>query len=49
MTVDSALVELRTEYRLLHNLMTNADRPLSKDRLLETVWGYEATDAIRIL
>lgn len=44
-TVDGALVELtRTEYRLLHNLMTNADRPLSKDRLLETVWGYEATD-----
>ncbi len=44
-TVAGSLVELtRTEYRLLHNLMTNADRPLSKDRLLETVWGYEAND-----
>ena len=44
-TVAGNLVELtRTEYRLLHSLMTNAERPLSKDRLLETVWGYEASD-----
>ena len=44
-TVAGSLIELtRTEYRLLHNLMTNVDRPLSKDRLLETVWGYEASD-----
>ncbi len=44
-TVAGSLVELtRTEYRLLYNLMTNVDRPLSKDRLLETVWGYEASD-----
>ena len=44
-TVAGSLVELtRTEYRLLHSLMTNAERPLSKDRLLETVWGYEASD-----
>ncbi len=44
-TVAGNLVELtRTEYRLLHSLMSNAERPLSKDRLLETVWGYEASD-----
>ena len=44
-TVAGNLVELtRTEYRLLHSLMTNVDRPLSKNRLLETVWGYEASD-----
>lgn len=44
-TVAGSLVELtRTEYRLLHHLMTNVDRPLSKDRLLESVWGYEASD-----
>lgn len=44
-TVAGSLVELtRTEYRLLHHLMSNVDRPLSKDRLLESVWGYEASD-----
>ena len=44
-TVAGNLVELtRTEYRLLHSLMVNPERPLSKDRLLETVWGYEASD-----
>jgi DNA-binding response OmpR family regulator len=41
-TVDGGLVELtRTEYQLLHHLMTNADRPLSKGYLLQNVWGYE--------
>jgi DNA-binding response OmpR family regulator len=44
-TVAGSLVELtRTEYQLLHHLMTNVDRPISKDDLLERVWGYEATD-----
>jgi DNA-binding response OmpR family regulator len=44
-TVAGSLVELtRTEYQLLHHLMTNVDRPVSKEDLLERVWGYEASD-----
>ncbi len=44
-TVAGILVELtRTEYRLLHTLMSNPERPMSKDYLLETVWGYEASE-----
>jgi DNA-binding response OmpR family regulator len=44
-TVAGSLVELtRTEYQLLHHLMSNADRPVSKDDLLQMVWGYEASD-----
>lgn len=44
-TVAGTLVELtRTEYQLLHQLMLNVDRPVSKEDLLERVWGYEASD-----
>ena len=44
-TVAGRLVELtRTEYQLLHHLMSHVDRPVSKDELLEEVWGYEAAD-----
>jgi two-component system, OmpR family, response regulator RpaB len=45
-TVAGALVELtRTEYQLLHQLMSNADRPVSKEDLLARVWRYEANDS----
>lgn len=44
-TVAGSLVELtRTEYQLLHHLMSNVDRPVSKEVLLERVWGYESSD-----
>lgn len=44
-TVNGVLVELtRTEYQLLHYLMTHVDLPVSKEDLLERVWGYEAAD-----
>lgn len=44
-TVGGQLVELtRTEYQLLHYLMSHVDAPVSKEDLLERVWGYEAAD-----
>ncbi len=44
-TVSGNLVELtRTEYQLLHYLMSHVDSPVSKEDLLERVWGYEAAD-----
>jgi DNA-binding response OmpR family regulator len=44
-TVSGNLVELtRTEYQLLHYLMSHVDLPVSKEDLLERVWGYEAAD-----
>jgi two-component system, OmpR family, alkaline phosphatase synthesis response regulator PhoP len=44
-TVAGNLVELtRTEYQLLHYLMSHVDLPVSKEDLLERVWGYEAAD-----
>jgi DNA-binding response OmpR family regulator len=44
-TVGGNLVELtRTEYQLLHYLMSRVDLPVSKEDLLERVWGYEAAD-----
>ncbi|MCC9074710.1 response regulator transcription factor [Litorilinea aerophila] len=36
----------RTEFRLLQYLMANANRPVSKQDLLENVWGYESADGI---
>jgi DNA-binding response OmpR family regulator len=45
-TVSGSLVELtRTEYQLLHHLMNHADRPVSKEALLERVWGYESAES----
>jgi len=41
-TVDGAPVRLtRREFELLHYLVENRNRVLSRDRLLERVWGYE--------
>jgi two-component system alkaline phosphatase synthesis response regulator PhoP len=38
------LVDLTpTEYRLLRYLVTNPDRPISRDALIEGVWGYDST------
>jgi len=37
------LVELTPiEFRLLRYLIKNADRPLSRDSLIEAVWGYDS-------
>jgi DNA-binding response OmpR family regulator len=44
-TVAGDLKELtRTEFHLLHYLMLHADRPVSKEDLLQLVWGYDATE-----
>ena len=38
------LVELTpTEFRLLRYLVTHADRPFSRESLIEAVWGYDGT------
>jgi len=37
----SELPLTKTEYRLLHVFMENANKVLSRDQLLELVWGYE--------
>lgn len=45
-TVAGEYVELtRTEYRLLHYLINRANQPVSKDDLLQGVWGYESADS----
>ena len=38
---DVELPLTKTEYRLLHVFMENANKVLSRDQLLELVWGYE--------
>ncbi len=44
-TVSGTLVELtRTEYQLLYYLMGHVDQPVSKEDLLEQVWGYESAE-----
>ncbi len=44
-TVAGQLVELtRTEYQLFYHLMAHVDQPVSKEELLEQVWGYEAAE-----
>lgn len=41
-TVVDMVVELtQTEYSLLHYLMSYPDRPVSKEELLQKVWGYQ--------
>lgn len=41
-TIGDVLVDLtRLEFDLLHMLMLNANRVLSRERLLEHVWGYD--------
>jgi DNA-binding response OmpR family regulator len=41
-TVDGAPIRLtRREFELLHYLVQNKNRVVSRDRLLERVWGYE--------
>jgi DNA-binding response OmpR family regulator len=41
-TVDGAAVRLtRREFELLRYLVTNRNRVVSRDRLLERVWGYD--------
>ncbi|MGD8189581.1 response regulator transcription factor [Brevibacillus ginsengisoli] len=43
-TVDDEPVELtKTEYELLYALMNNVNRVLSREVLLEQVWGYDTT------
>lgn len=45
-TIAGEYVELtRTEYRLLLYLMNKSNQPVSKDELLEGVWGYESADS----
>jgi len=44
-TIRGQLVELtRTEYQLFYHLMSHVDQPVSKENLLEQVWGYEAAE-----
>jgi DNA-binding response OmpR family regulator len=31
-----------TEFRLLHHLVSNPDRPFSRSELIEAVWGYDS-------
>lgn len=41
-TVSGALLDLtRLEFDLLHTLLLHADRVLTRERLLEQVWGYD--------
>lgn len=41
-TFKNELIELsKTEFRLLQYLMENAGRVVSKDRLLDAIWGYD--------
>lgn len=49
-TVSGAVVELTgTEFQLLHFLMTHSDQTVSKEELLEAVWGYDSTDGSNLV
>lgn len=49
-TVGGHAVELTgTEFQLLHFLMTHADQTVSKEELLEAVWGYDSTDGSNLV
>ena len=37
------------EYQLLHYLMSNVNRPVSKDQLFHKVWGYDFTDGTNLV
>ncbi|MBI5564348.1 MAG: response regulator transcription factor [Chloroflexi bacterium] len=38
---DQAINLTPIEFRLLRELVTHPDRPISRDKLIETVWGYD--------
>ena len=47
---DGRLVELTpTEYRLLHYLLANAGRVLTREQILEAVWGYQVAGNASVL
>lgn len=49
-TVGGNAVELTgTEFQLLHFLMTHSDQTVSKEELLEAVWGYDSTDGSNLV
>ncbi|MEZ4861255.1 MAG: response regulator transcription factor [Caldilineaceae bacterium] len=49
-TVGGQPVELTgTEFQLLHFLMTHSDQTVSKEELLEAVWGYDSTDGSNLV
>jgi len=49
-TVGGVAVELTsTEFQLLHFMMTHADQTVSKEELLEAVWGYDSTDGSNLV
>jgi len=37
------------EYQLLHYLMSNVNRPISKDMLFQEVWGYDFTGSTNLV
>jgi DNA-binding response OmpR family regulator len=49
-TVDDAPVELSTrEFELARELMSHAGQTLSRDQLLDRVWGYEVTGSSNVV
>ena len=41
---DARAIDLTlTEFRLLHHLVANPNWPLSRDALIEAVWGYDSS------
>lgn len=49
-TVGSVPIDLtRLEFDLLHMLLLNAGRVLTRERLLEQVWGYDFTGGTRVV
>jgi len=49
-TVDDMIISLTfKEYELLHYLLINADIVLNRDRILETIWGYNFEGESRTL
>ncbi|MCL2576414.1 MAG: winged helix-turn-helix domain-containing protein, partial [Defluviitaleaceae bacterium] len=49
-TVDGAVISLTfKEYELLHYLLINTGIVLNRDKILETVWGYDYEGESRTL